>query len=53
MHVNKWQKMVLKDVIASNPQKNVAQYLNMVIEKLQKFHDMLLYNYGNVHNLPG
>jgi hypothetical protein len=24
IHVNEWQKMVLKDVIANNSQKNVA-----------------------------
>jgi hypothetical protein len=53
MHVNEWQKMVLKDVIASNPQKNVAQYLDIIIEKLQKFHDVLLHNYGSVYSLPG
>jgi hypothetical protein len=45
--------MVLKDVIANNSQKNVAQYLNIIIEKLQKFYDMLLHNHGSVYNLPG
>jgi hypothetical protein len=53
MHVNEWQKMILRNVIANNPQKNVAQCLNIIIEKLQKFHDMLLHNYGSVYSLPG
>jgi uncharacterized LabA/DUF88 family protein len=53
MHVNEWQKIVLRNVITNNLQKTVAQYLNIIIEKLQKFHDVLLYNYGSVHSLPG
>jgi hypothetical protein len=52
MHVNEWQKIILRNVMANNPQKNVAQCLNIIIEKFQKFHDVLLHNHGSVHSLP-
>jgi hypothetical protein len=38
---------MLKNVIATNPDKNLVQCLKLLFTKLQKVHQELLHNYGN------
>ncbi|KAI1669266.1 hypothetical protein L13192_06725 [Pyrenophora tritici-repentis] len=38
LFLNEWRTIMLKDVIASNPDKTIAQCLNLLIDKLHKLY---------------
>jgi hypothetical protein len=46
LFLNEWRTTMLKDVIASNPDKDLAQCLEIVIEKLQRTYQGLVQNFG-------
>jgi hypothetical protein len=47
MYLNEWRTTMLKNVIATNPDKNLVQCLKLLFTKLQKVYQKLLHNYGN------
>jgi hypothetical protein len=47
LYLNEWRSLMLKDVAAANPDKNLLWCLKYVINKLQKIHQILLHNYSN------
>jgi hypothetical protein len=47
IYLNKWRTTMLKNVIATNSNKTLVQYLELLFIKLQKVYQKLLHNYGN------
>jgi hypothetical protein len=53
-YLNEWRTTMLRDVIAANFDKNLPQCLELLINKLQKVHQSLVYNYNSTEgNLAG
>jgi hypothetical protein len=48
MYLNEWRTTMLKNVITINSDKNLVQCLELLFTKLQKVHQGLLHNYGNI-----
>lgn len=54
LSLNEWRTTMLKDVVAANPDKDLAQCLEIVVERLQRTHQSLSQNYGSIEgNLAG
>jgi hypothetical protein len=47
LYLNEWRSTMLKDVIAANPERDIAWCLESVITKLQKVHEGLKHNYNS------
>jgi hypothetical protein len=53
-YFKEWRTTMLRDVIAANPDKNLPQCLELLINKLQNVHQGLVYNYNSTEgNLAG
>ncbi|KAF1350556.1 hypothetical protein EJ07DRAFT_169093 [Lizonia empirigonia] len=46
LFLNEWRTIMLKDVIASNPDKTIAQCLNLLIDKLHKLYQAMALQNG-------
>ncbi|KAF1360357.1 hypothetical protein EJ07DRAFT_165511 [Lizonia empirigonia] len=46
LFLNEWRTIMLKDVIASNPDKTIAQCLNLLIDKLHKLYQAMAQQNG-------
>ena len=46
LFLNEWRSTMLRDIIVSNPDKDLAQCLEIVIEKLQRTYQGLVQNFG-------
>ena len=46
LFLNEWRTTMLKDIIATNPEKNLAECLEIVIERLQRTYQGLVQNFG-------
>jgi hypothetical protein len=47
LYLSEWRTTLLKDVIATNPDKDLQWCLESVVAKLQKLHQGLTHNYGS------
>jgi len=47
LFLNEWRTTMLKDIIATNPEKNLAECLEIVIERLQRTYQGLVQNFGS------
>ncbi|KAI0997435.1 hypothetical protein K3495_g10751 [Podosphaera aphanis] len=52
-YLMEWRSTMLKSVIEANPEKNMSECLELVIDKLQKVHQGLVHNYNDNHSLSG
>lgn len=46
LFLNEWRSIMLKDIVAANPDKDLAQCLEIVIERLQRTYQGLVQNFG-------